>query len=107
MSNGRNLLFKVRTPLGFTVRVTREYWAIITTVKHPVMAGCEVEVQAVLESPEEIRRSKSDGTVYLFYRSRRTRRWVCAVSKQEGQSGFLITAYVTDAIKEGERIWPK
>jgi len=25
------------------------------------------------------------------------------VSKQEGQSGFLITAYVTDAIKEGEK----
>jgi len=38
MSDGRNILFKVRTPLGFTVRVTREYWVIITTVKHPVMA---------------------------------------------------------------------
>jgi hypothetical protein len=45
--------------------------------------------------------------LFLFHRSRRIRRWVCAVSKQEGQSGFLITAYVTGAIKEGERIWPK
>jgi hypothetical protein len=66
-------LFEARTPLGFTVRVTREYWKIITTVKHPVMAGRETEVQAVLETPEEIRRSKSDANVYLFYRSRR---WV-------------------------------
>jgi len=107
MSQGRNLVFEVLTPLGFTVRVTREYWEIITTLKHPVMAGCEAEVKAVLESPQEIRRGKSDASVYLFYRSRRTRRWVCAVSKQEGQSGFLITAYVTDAIKEGEKIWPK
>jgi hypothetical protein len=107
MTPGRNILFKVRAPLGFTVRVTREYWTIITTIKHPVMAGCEAEVQAVLESPEEIRRSKSDATVYLFYRSRRIGRWVCAVSKQEGRSGFLITAYVTDASKERERICPK
>jgi hypothetical protein len=44
---------------------------------------------------------------YLFYRSPLHRRWVCAVSKQEGRTGFLITAYPTDAIKEGERIWPK
>jgi hypothetical protein len=101
------ILFEVVTPLGFTVRVTRAYWDIITTVKHPVMAGCEAEVKAVLESPEEIRRSKSDADVYLFYRSRRNRRWVCAVTKHEGRAGFLITAYPTDAIKEGERIWPK
>ncbi len=71
------------------------------------MAGCEAEVQKVLETPQEIRRSKNDANVYLFYRSRRSKRWVCAVSKQEGQWAFLITAYPTDAIKEGEKIWPK
>jgi hypothetical protein len=107
MSKRRDILFEARTPLGFTVRVTRDYWNIITTLKHPVMAGCEAEVQAALETPEEIRRSKNDLNVYLFYRSRRNRRWVCAVSKQEGQTGFLITAYPTGAIKEGEKIWPK
>jgi hypothetical protein len=47
MSNSRDILFEAQTPLGFTVRVTREYWHIITTVKHPVMAGCEAEVQQV------------------------------------------------------------
>jgi hypothetical protein len=26
---------------------------------------------------------------------------------REGRAGFLITAYPTDAIKEGEKIWPK
>jgi len=107
MSKSRDILFEARTPLGFTVRVTRAYWKIITTLKHPVMAGCETEVQAVLETPEEIRRSKSDANVYPFYRSRRNRRWVCAVSKQESRTGFLITAYPTNTIKEGERIWPK
>ena len=72
--------------------------SIITTVKHPVMAGCEREVQAVLENPEEIRRSKSDANVYLFYRSRRARRWVCAVSKQEGRAGFLISVWLETRI---------
>ena len=107
MSPGRDILFKARTPLGFTVRVTRSQWTVITTIKHPVMAGCEEEVRIVLEEPGEIRRSKNDANVYLFYRSRHTRRWVCAVTKHEDGSGFLITAYPTDAIKEGERIWPK
>ena len=107
MSKASSILFEARTPLGFTVRVTRAYWTLITTVKHPSMAGCEAEVKTTLESPEEIRRSKSDANVYLFYRSRRTRRWVCAVTKQKNHTGFLVTAYPTDAIKEGEKIWPK
>jgi len=34
-------LFEVSTPLGFRVRVTRFYWELITTIKHPVMAGQE------------------------------------------------------------------
>jgi len=107
MSRKSEILFEAVTPLGFTVRVTRASWEVIITVKHPVMAGCEVEVKAVLEAPEEIRRSRGDANVYLFYRSRHNRRWVCAVTKREGRAGFLITAYPTDAIKEGERIWPQ
>lgn len=37
------VLFEIETPLGFRVRVTRAYWELITTVKHPVMAGREPE----------------------------------------------------------------
>jgi hypothetical protein len=33
------------------------------------MAGCEDEVKGVLESAEEIRRSRSDEDVLLFYRN--------------------------------------
>lgn len=36
------LLFEVMTPLGFRVRVTRDYWERIVTVKHPAMKGREV-----------------------------------------------------------------
>jgi hypothetical protein len=102
-----NLLFQVLTPLGFSVRVTRAYWELIITVKHPIMAGREADVQETLKSPTEIRTSKSDPNVYLFYKPERMGRWVCAVTKRIDSEGFLVTTYPTDAVKEGRRIWPK
>ena len=107
MGSDPELLFEVFTPLGFRVRVTRERWDLITTVKHPVMAGRESIVKATLESPEQVRQSRSDVQVLLFYRAEGASRWVCAVAKQAADQGFLITAYPTDAIKEGTQVWPK
>jgi hypothetical protein len=101
------LLFQVLTPLNFSVRVTRSYWEYIVSIKHPVMAGCEQDVQETLESPDEVRVSRSDPDVYLFYKSKQARRWVCAVARQLDEEGFLINTYPTDAIKEGVKIWPK
>jgi hypothetical protein len=103
----QDVLFEVLTPLGFRVRVTRAYWELIVTIKHPAMAGRESDVKETLARPEEIRQSRGDPEVYLFYRTERIGRWVCAVSKRLDEEGFLITAYPTDAIKEGIRIWPK
>jgi len=99
------IFFVVETPLGFTVRVTRRYWELIVTVKHPVMAGHEAEVKATLQNPYQIRLSKNDSKVYLFYKEEKVGRWVCAVTKRLNGEGFLITTYPTDAIKEGELIW--
>jgi hypothetical protein len=45
--------------------------------------------------------------VFLFYKLEREERWVCAVARRLNSEGFLITAYVTDAIKEGTQVWPK
>ena len=102
-----DLLFEARTPLGFVVRVNRSRWELIANVKHPVMAGCEASVRLALEQPDEIPQSRSDFEVLLFYRTEAAQRWVCAVAKRTLRDAFLITAYPTDAIKEGTRIWPK
>ncbi len=83
------ILFTASTPLGFQVRVTQVYWEIIVTVKHPAMEGREQDVKKTLEDPDEIRQSKSDENVYLFYRTEREKRWICAVSKRTGNEGFL------------------
>ncbi len=69
--------------------------------------GRENDVKSALENPSEVRHSKSDHAVYLFYKPERVGRWICAVAKQLNEYGFLITTYLTDSIKEGERIWPK
>ena len=105
--NANDLLFEVQTPLGFSIRVTADRWKLIVTAKHPVMAGRESLVQAALEAPDEVRQSRIDSQVLLFYKAETTRRWTCAVAKRAAGSAFLITAYPTDAIKEGVRIWPK
>jgi hypothetical protein len=76
------LFFEVTTPLGFSVRVTRNYWELIVTIKHPVMRGREKDVQNALREPDEIRRSRNDPAVYLFYRMERPKRWTCAVTKR-------------------------
>ena len=107
MADNVEILFEVETPLGFRVRVTAEYWKVIVTIKHPVMLGREADIQEVLQNPDEIRLSKKDPDVYLFYKPERIGRWVCAVTKRLNGEGFLITAYPTDAVKEGERIWHK
>ncbi len=87
--------------------MTKGYWKLIVTTKHPVMTGREGDVKRALEQPDEIRQSKFDEWVYLFYKAEREKRWICAVSKQTGEEGFLITTYPTDAIKEGVQIWHK
>ena len=107
MAENKDILFEVMTPLGFRVRVTQIYWNLIVSVKHPVMASREDDVRSALENPDEIRQSKSGENVYLFYKAEREKKWICAVSKQTGESGFLITTYPTDAIKEGVQVWHK
>lgn len=99
------LLFEVVTPLGFSVRTAVAYWERLTA-KHPDVADKVEEVKAALRQPEQVRQSRRDPSVFLFHHPG-VRHWVVAVTRQTDGTGFLVTAYQTDAIKEGEKIWPK
>ncbi len=101
-----DLMFDVATPLGFSVHCSRAYWDFIVTEKHPVLAGREGEVRQVLADPDEVRRSRKDPAVLLFYRGALPRGW-CAVTRNREGAAFLVTAYPTDAIKAGESIWTR
>jgi hypothetical protein len=71
------------------------------------MNGRDKDVKAALENPDEVRQSKTDDAVFLFYKEEGPKRWICAVTKRSEDDGFLITAYPTEAIKEGVRVWSK
>ena len=97
-------LFKVSTPLGLNIRTTKDYWNLIQ-IKHPEIVDKLVLIKETLKMPDLITKSKIDNNVLLFYK-RINSYWLCAVTKSLEIDGFIITAYITDKIKEGVKIWP-
>lgn len=99
--------FAVQTPLGVTVRTTKEYWESITTTKHPSIRKYEAQVKKTLSNPDQIRRSTRDSRVHLYYKSI-GKLSVCVVADHmSSKEGYVITAYLTDRIKEGEQVYGK
>lgn len=105
MSPEEDILFIIKTPLDVEVRTTVSYWNYLITRKHPVMKGKEDTVQSVLREPSEIRQSRTDKEVYPYYKQ--SDKLYCVVARHLGAEGFLITAYPTDKVKEGDVIWTK
>lgn len=54
--------------------------------------------------------SSSDPQARLYYRSYTETpvgdKYLCVVVKIEADDAFVVTAYLTDIIKRGARIWP-
>jgi hypothetical protein len=65
----KDVYFEVETPLGVAIRTTKEYWEIIISAKHPSVKRFEGEVEKTLENPDQIRKSKQDPRVHLYYKS--------------------------------------
>ncbi len=99
------ILLSVRTPLHIQVRTPVGYWEYLIAVKHPVMKGKEDIVRDVLEHADVIRQSRTDKDVFLYYKE--SDKLYCVVVRHAGAEGFLITAYPTDKVKEGDVIWTK
>jgi len=95
----------VVTPLHVRIRITDELWNYIVTIKHPSVRNKINDILQILSNPAEIRRSKRDRDVYLYYGKNDL--FICAVCKHLDGEGFLITAYLTDKIKIGEVVWKK
>jgi len=63
-----NAQFDAKAPLGFSVTCTESRWNLIASQKHPAMAGRQDDVRRTIEDPDQIRLSRQDPKVYLFYR---------------------------------------
>jgi len=88
------------------VRTGTAYWEYLVSVRHPVLRGRVADIIRTLAEPEQVRKSRKDPSVYLFYRSE-PGRWLCAVARRLGALGFLVTAYPTDSIKVGGTVWTR
>jgi hypothetical protein len=68
------------------------------------------EIERVLLQPQLVRRSRSDGTMRLFYEFCAQTivggKWLCVVVKYTDDDAFVVTAYLTDKPKAGEDLWP-
>lgn len=98
----------VRDCFGRSVRLTNE--RIAHVLQHQEMAGMAQEIERVLQAPTEVRMSRSDQAVRLFYefyaRTMVGGKWLCVVVKYGPEDAFVVTAYLTDQLKTGATIWP-
>jgi len=75
------------------------------------MAGQIEKIKQTLLEPEQIVRSRIDPEVELFYRyydnTPVSEKYLCVVLKTLIDRRFIITAYFTDTVKEGQVLWEK
>jgi hypothetical protein len=92
------------------IRLTAERQQHLQTA-HPEMTEAMPHIAETLANPDKIVRSRTDTTVELFYRhypcTAVTSKFLCTVVKVLPDDNFIITAYYTDTIKRGERLWEK
>lgn len=92
---------------GRDIRLTDERREHI--LEHPEMRGMEGAIAGALAHPETVIRSLNDRAVWLYHRYyQRTAvgdKWLCVVVKMEVTDPFVITAYLTDRVKQGDVLW--
>ncbi|MBH0196663.1 MAG: hypothetical protein HP494_13985 [Nitrospira sp.] len=70
------------------------------------MRGQEEDVKKTLSDPDLVKQSVADPNELLFYR-RHQEGWTVAVARRLNGEGFVITCYLTAAIKKGTEIWKR
>jgi|SRR3972149_4305366 len=105
-TKNNDIYFKICSAFNKNIRTTRSHWELITKIKHPEIEGKEEGVKECLRNPVEVRKSSEDEEVLLYYKQEGDY-FLCVVVRHLNGEGFIITAYITDKIKEGETVWKK
>jgi len=95
---------KFKTVIGKTVELTAERKNYILA-KHPELKPHFNKIRNVLIKPDEIRRSKRNQQVLLFYKYFAKilgGKYIVVVTKFDTRN-FVITAHITDKIKIGKK----
>lgn len=89
------------------IMLSDERWNHITET-HPEMTDLVDAVKETLKYPELIKRSVYDENiilVYTYYEHIYNGKYICVVVAHDKE--LVVTAYITDRIKNGEIIWTK
>jgi hypothetical protein len=93
---------------GRSIRLTMERRGHI--LEHPEMLPLEPAIGETLAYPNRVIQSLSDPAVRLYHRYLEATpvgaKYLCVVVKLLAADAFVITAYLTDAVKEGTALWP-
>jgi len=100
------LRFSSPCVLGRRIRLTESHWQVICCVKHSELSGKDALVLRALADADIVRRSRYDSAVYLYYLAY-NHYWLCVVCLHENGTGFVMTAYLTDRVKEGDEVWTR
>lgn len=103
-----DLLFEVEDIFGRRIRTTRDYWQKIKTLKHRELRYGIGEVKETLKNPDEVRKSITDATIFLYAKEVEKYDILIVAVKILNGDGFLVTAYqASEYKKKGELLWPK
>lgn len=94
---------------GRQIRLTDERERHI--LAHAELSGHLAWIEQALAKPKTVIRSRSDEKASLYYRfyvgTGVGDKFICVVVKSDPSDAFVVTAYLTDRIKPGEKLWPK
>jgi hypothetical protein len=100
------MLATVISKNGIAVRLTDERWAHITE-EHCELAGMRLEVLETVYRPTRI--LAGGGGEFLAVRELEAGKFLVVVYRELGDSGFIITAFLTRRIRSldrREQLWP-
>ena len=75
--------------------------------KHPAVAQYETKLRFCLQQPDFIRASVKDADVHLYYLQVGKIFLCLVVAPGDGDSRFVVTAYLTKRAKPGDGLWTK
>ena len=99
-------LFEIIDVFGQKIVLTAEQWNHIV-LRHPEVQGLLHEIEATIASPQYIVRSSKADYVYLYHRKFKKLQAAYMVIVYHTTRKFVITAYLSDVIKQGELLWKK
>ena len=99
-------VFVATDPRGKKVTCTEEVWMAHVLEGHPEMEGLEGEVSQAIQSPlyMMIFQDRDYPERNIYYRKKSRFTYIKVVVEFLKDNGVLITAYLTDSVKPGEKL---